>query len=87
MDEVMLDAISSIKIDSVSLNVNCDFISQAILTHNLAAEGKIETVDGRKIYTTGRLWDMDTGKDVIRAKGLYYELDMDSFLPDEVSNN
>lgn len=87
MDEVMLDAISSIKIDSVSLNVNCDFISQAILTHKLAAEGKIETVDGRKIYTTGRLWDMDTGKDVIRVSGLYYELDMDSFLPDEVGNN
>lgn len=83
MDEVMLGAVTSVKIDSVSLNVNCDFISKAVLTHRLAAEGKVETIDGRKIYTTGRLWDLDTGKDVIRATGLYYNVDMDSFLPDD----
>ena len=67
----------------LSINVNCDFISQAVLTHRLAAEGKVETIDGRKIYTTGRLWDLDTGKDVIRATGLYYNVDMNKFLSDD----
>ena len=81
MDEVMYYAIESHGINPVSLNINIDFISPAILTHRMCAEGNVEKIDGKKVYTTGRLFDMETGKDIVTAKALYYEVDMTQFLP------
>lgn len=81
MDEVMFYAVESYEIDSVTLNSNVDFKSPAILGHTLTAEAWVAKRDGRKLFVEGELRDGDTV--VVASKGLYYEMDMSSFLPDK----
>ena len=81
MDEVMFYAVESYEIDSVTLNSNVDFKSPAILGHTLTAEAWVAKRDGRKLVVEGELRDGDTV--VVASKGLYYEMDMSSFLPDK----
>ena len=81
MDEVMFYAVESYEIDSVTLNSNVDFKSPAILGHTLTAEAWVAKRDGRKLFVEGELRDGDTV--VVTSKGLYYEMDMSSFLPDK----
>lgn len=82
MDEIMYYAMESLKVDTVTLSSKCDFISPAYIGHKLIAEGWVEKRDGKKIYAAGELVDADTGKVVVKATGLYYEVDMSSFLHD-----
>lgn len=87
MDEVMHYAVESLKIDIVTLNMNCDFVSPANLNHLLIAEGWIDERDGKKITACGELRDSVTGKVVVTAKGLYYQVDMKKFLPKSIRLN
>ena len=82
MDEIMYYAMEGLKVDTVTLSSKCDFISPAYIGHTLIAEGWVEKRDGKKIYAAGELVDADTGKVVVKATGLYYEVDMSTFLPD-----
>ena len=77
----MFYAVESYEIDSVTLNSNVDFKSPAILGHTLTAEAWVAKRDGRKLFVEGELRDGDTV--VVASKGLYYEMDMSSFLPDK----
>lgn len=83
MDEVMYYAVESLGVDCVALHTETDFAGRAYVGHVLRAEGEVERRDGRKFYVKGRLWDTETGEDVVKATGLYYEVDMNEFLPDE----
>ena len=82
MDEAMYYAMEGLKVDTVTLNSHCDFVSPAYIGHKLIAEGWVEKRDGKKIYAAGELIDADTGKVVVKTTGLYYEMDMSVFLPD-----
>lgn len=83
MDEIMYYSVESLGCDSVALHTETDFKGRAYIGHKLRAEGNVERREGRKFYTVGRLWDTETGEDVVTATGLYYEVDLNQFLPDE----
>lgn len=79
LDEVMFYAVKSYEIDNVTLNSNVDFKNPAIIGHTLVAEAWVAKRDGRKIFTEGEIRDGD--KIAASSRGLYYEMDMSSFLP------
>ena len=83
MDEIMYYAVDYFGVDSVTLHTDCDFKSPAVIGHKLIAEGWVTKRDGKKFYAAGELRDAETGMVVVTATGLYYEMDLSKFLPDE----
>ncbi len=81
MDEIMYYAVDRFGVDSVTLHSECDFKNPAVIGHRLVAEGWVTKRDGKKFFVEGELKDGDTV--VVSAKGLYYEMDLSKFLPDE----
>lgn len=81
MDEIMYYAVEGIGVDCVTLHSECDFLNPAILDHRMIAEGWVERRDRKKIFTKGELRDAETGKVIVSASGLYYQVDMNAFLP------
>lgn len=81
MDEIMYYAVEGIGVDCVTLHSECDFLNPAILDHRMIAEGWVERRDRKKIFTRGELRDAETGKVIVSASGLYYQVDMKDFLP------
>ena len=68
-------------VDVVTINMNIDFKSPAIVGHCLAAEAWVTDRDGRKIFLEGSVFDMDNeNKEVAHCKGLYMEMDLTRFL-------
>ena len=82
MDEIMYYAVEGLSVDCFTLHSDCDFISPAYIGHHLVAEGWVVKQEGKKIYTEAELRDETNGTVVVRAKGLYYEVDMSAFLPE-----
>lgn len=80
LDEIMVYAVEGLQIDSLTLHSECDFKNPAHIGRKLIAEGWVEKQDGRKIYTSGELRDAETGTIIASGKGLYYQMDMKSFL-------
>jgi len=78
LDEVMYYAIEALCVSTLTLNMQVDFISPAILGHHLVAEAWITNRDGRKIYAASKITDGD--KIVASAEGFYITVDMDVFL-------
>ena len=80
LDEVMLNACDGAGLDCVTLNSNTDFLSPAILGHEMEATGWIEEIERKKVFVRAELKDCVTGKLIVRGKGLFYQVDMDEFL-------
>ena len=81
MDEVMYYAVEGYGVDSVTLHSECDFKNPAVVGHKLIAEAWVTKRDGKKFFVEGEIRDEDTV--VVTAKGLYYEMDMSKFLPED----
>lgn len=81
MDEVMYYAVDGYGVDCVTLHSDCDFKNPAVVGHKLIAEGWVTKREGKKFYVEAELKDGDTV--IVHATGLYYEMDMSKFLPDE----
>lgn len=78
-DEIMLYSIRFLlDLDAVSLNINTNFVSPAIMDADYRVETVVKERDGRKIWMDAEM--KANGKVVARATGLYYVVDMDKFV-------
>lgn len=84
MDEVMYYACEAYGVDTVTLNMKCDFLNPAVAGHKLIAEGWVTKQERKKFFVEAELKDADDdNKVLVKAEGLYYEMDLSVFLPDE----
>lgn len=68
-------------LDVVTIYLNTNFVSPAILGHKLAAEAWLTERQNKKIFMDGHIIDMDdNNKVVIRANAMYMSIDLDEFL-------
>ena len=83
IDEVMLNAVDHIlHVDAVTLNSSTDFKNPAKIGHRMVCEAWVTKQEGRKIYIDAVVFDADdNNKEIVTSKGLFYQMDMDSFLP------
>ena len=68
-------------LDVVTIYLNTNFTSPAILGHKLAAEAWLTDRQGKKIFMEGHIIDMDNdNKVVVHADAMYMAVDLESFL-------
>lgn len=82
LNEIMYEAVDLAGTDSVALTSTCNFKNSAVLGEKLIVKGWITKRDGRKFFTEGEI-RKENGDIVATATGLYYEMDLSVFLPDE----
>ncbi len=83
LDEIMYYAMEAYGVDSVTLHSETDFKKPAVIGKKLIAEGWVAERDGKKFKVEGEIRTED-GEIIATGKGLYYEMDMSVFLPEEV---
>lgn len=79
-DEVMMYAMIGLGIQAVTLNLNIDYVSPARVGHHMTAESWITNRERKKIWAAAEIRDDETGNIVAKATGLYYQVDMTSFI-------
>ncbi len=79
-DEVMFHAIARLDIETVTLNMNIDYVGPALEGHLLICEAEIENHEGRKIDVVAQINDAATGKLIAKAKGKFLQVDLKKVL-------
>ncbi len=67
-------------LDVVTLNMDIDYRSPAVVGHTLEATCWVTKQEGKKIYLEGTF--MDGSREVAHATGLYISIDLEKFLED-----